>query len=453
MWILGGLLLCGVLVALLQVFSDPGQTTPTPSPAPVRIRTEIPLPPLAIEGLPIPEQVALLRRETVQLAQRLVEQFPQQAQAHLLLGNTYRQVGQSDQARESWHYALRLEPRRADVFDNLALLAMEKGLFDEALTYWEKVQTLEPSYSGIRTNIGRMLVLSNRLDEAISVLQESAEQGSASVQTHYFLGQAYLHKRDYATAVPCYRQAMALDPNAPNPHYGLFTALVRLGRVQEAKPYQSTFKKLLSQSGGERPYGATAADDLNKAKQSYVTLATDASLFYRKSRRQPMAGALLEQALTLDPNCLDAHRKLAAHYQFTNQFPQALAQCEHIARLTPADPVCHMLLGTLALRLKRPARAEAAFRRMIDLTPSQSAGYQKLTQLYLQTGKNLSAAQALMKKAVAMDPSAGNHYLLGLTYHRTGDTEKARSALQSAMTLAPTNKTYRKTFNQLYAGP
>ncbi len=104
------------------------------------------------------------------------------------------------------------------MLDNLALLAMEKGLFEEALTYWKKVQTLDAGYPGNRTNIGRMLVLLNRLDEAVAVLQEAAQQRSASVQTHYFLGQAYLHQRDYAAAVRCYHQAIALDPNAPNSH-------------------------------------------------------------------------------------------------------------------------------------------------------------------------------------------------------------------------------------------
>ncbi len=97
---------------------------------------ESPLPPLAIEGLPTPDQVTLLRLETVQLAQRLVDEFPRQARASLLLGNTYRQMG----------YPLGTRPEITSEFSD------------------------------------RLLVLLNRLDEAIAL--------DPSTGHHYLLGLA-----------------------------------------------------------------------------------------------------------------------------------------------------------------------------------------------------------------------------------------------------------------------
>jgi predicted Zn-dependent protease len=166
-----------------------------------------------------------------------------------------------------------------------------------------------------------------------------------------------------------------------------------------------------------------------------------------------MSGAevLLRRAVTVDPNEVDCRKRLAAFYQGVGQLPKALAQCECVARLEPNDPTCQMLIGSLALRLKQPARAEAAFERIMVLAPDQSIGYRELARLYLGTGRKTAEARTLAEKAVALEPIAPNYSLLSQACYQAGDIEGALAAMGKAVQLDPGNSRYQQAYNTMKA--
>jgi tetratricopeptide (TPR) repeat protein len=57
--------------------------------------------------------------------------------SYVELGQSYQDVGQVVRARAMYEYALQLSPKRADVYDRLALLAMEGHRTAQAISYWK----------------------------------------------------------------------------------------------------------------------------------------------------------------------------------------------------------------------------------------------------------------------------------------------------------------------------
>ena len=103
-----------------------------PAPAPARETIDA----IGLTGLTIEQQVATLREEATKLAEDLAARFPNEAEAHMLLGDTHRRFGRSAEAMTCWQKASELDPHRASPYDRMAIVAMEKGQFDEALALW-----------------------------------------------------------------------------------------------------------------------------------------------------------------------------------------------------------------------------------------------------------------------------------------------------------------------------
>ena len=88
--------------------------------------------------------------------------------------------------------------------------------------------------------------------------------------------------------------------------------------------------------------------------------------------------------------------------------------------------------------------AEQAYRKAIELTPRQAGGYLALAGLYLDKGRKLPEARKLAEKAVELEPTAKNYFLLGAACLRSGDAAAARSAARQAAALDPFNSEYQQ---------
>jgi tetratricopeptide (TPR) repeat protein len=292
----------------------------------------------------------------------------------------------------------------------------------------------------------------NQWDNAIEVLHEETQVSPQSARTRYLLGRAYSQQKRFKEAAAHYEKTIELDPNWTGAYYELATALMRSDQRETAQHYRQLFRERKQQDKAEASYGYTDQEDLLIAKNTLRGLCAGAADLYQAIRQDAMVLALLKRVVILDPNNLGSRKRLAACYQALDKLPEALSECEQIARLAPDDPICQMLIGSLSLRMGRYTRAESAYQKMIALAPKLSTGYHELAKIYLKTRKNLSQAQTLAQQAVHLDPTAGNYYVLGLAHHENGDKSSSLKALKRALQLDPGNQTYQRTYDQLTLG-
>ncbi|NIO21012.1 MAG: hypothetical protein GTN76_09795, partial [Candidatus Aenigmarchaeota archaeon] len=105
------------------------------------------------------------------------------------------------------------------------------------------------------------------------------------------------------------------------------------------------------------------------------------------------AEEILNKATILDPNNILCLERLASLYLRSNRITEAIPLYIKISKINPKDPLCHLNIGILSMRLKQLDVAEKAFRKVIEVAPGLSAGYCELAQLYLKTGRGFPEAR------------------------------------------------------------
>jgi tetratricopeptide (TPR) repeat protein len=389
----------------------------------------------------------MLKSREIELAEKVMRDFPNDGEAYILMGNLHRRLGGSAKAVEFWQKGLELSPKRADVYHSLGIVAMEKGSFEQAISFWQKALEVNPKMHGVHNIIARALMGLGRHDDAIKELQKDIRVSPQSGDSHFLLGQAFLQKQDYDRAKICYDRAIEFQPEKANTYYGLSIACARLKQSGKAKEYRAIFNRLRAEGFEDRKYGHSSSDDLARTRESMAGLCMQAAKLYEARGEMTRAEELLKQTVAVDPNNTAPHKRLAALYRMTNRIPAALVQCEKVKQLEPNDPTCHLLIGTLALQLKQLDRAETGFRDFIALCPNQSVGYRELAKLHVRTNRKLSEARKLARKTVELEPTAENYFILGLACRKTDDKQAALAAIGKAIELAPGNHEYRKMYD------
>jgi tetratricopeptide (TPR) repeat protein len=408
--------------------------------------------PHAASTLSPEEEIAALKVRQMELATSVMRDFPNSAEASVLMGDLHRWLGSSAKAVEFWQKGLELSPKRADVYHRLGTIALERGDFEQAILFWQKALDVNPQMPGVRNNMARALMGLGRHDEAIKELQEDVRVSPQSSESHFLLGNAFLQQQDYDRAKMCYERTIKLRSDHREAYYGLSTTYARLKQPDKAKEYRDIFAKLRAEALADRKYGHSPSDDLARTCKDSAELSMRAAKLYQDRGEIRKAEGLLKQAVAIDPNSATPHKKLAALYGMTNRIPAALAQCERVRQLEPDDPACHLLIATLALQLKHVDRAETAFRRFIALCPSESVGYRELAHLYIRAGRKLSEARKLAEQAVDLEPTAENYFMLGRACQRSGDKQAALAAVRKAAELAPSNREYRRVYDLIRYG-
>ena len=94
-------------------------------------------------------------------------------------------------------------------------------------------------------------------------------------------------------------------------------------------------------------------------------------------------------------------------------------------------------------------KGEDAFKKTIKIVPDEAILYTGLAVLYLETNKKPDKVLKLAEKAVALEGSAENYYLLCNAYYKNNDTDKAFSAIRKVIEMSPNNDIYRQMYDKI----
>ena len=109
-----------------------------------------------------------------------------------------------------------------------------------------------------------------------------------------------------------------------------------------------------------------------------------------------------------------------------NLLDEAAAELAQVVALRPADATAHRLQGDIYLRQRRHEEAAAAYRRSLELDPTQVEAYISLRNNLGPRGGTPEELVALLRAAVRANPSEVSLLLdLGDQLQRVGDAEEA----------------------------
>ncbi len=434
---------------------EPPATPPVPSDNPPQRVPEPPAePPKSTSSGPARTPVSQLtaeaiKKEEIEVASRLVEDFPGSADAMVLMGNVYGKHGNSAEATRWWQRSLELDGDRADAYGGMAKLAMRRGQSEQAAELWRKALEIDASMPGAHYGLACALMSLSRPGEAVGALEKDVAISPEAGQSHFLLGQAYLQTKEYEKAKAAYLKAIALRPDSWNAHYGLATVCARLKQADESAEYRRKFKELKAAELEVHIDRNSASVDLLLLRRQASDTHTDAGRFYRSHGRLPQATELWQRAAALDPDNVACRVALVSLYRSQKRTTEALRLCEQLRALEPDSAMHCVSLAVLQVEQGRFEAAEREFRRAAELAPDRSWGQGGLAQLYLHMNQRLGEAKTYAAKAVQLDPVAPNYAVLSEACDKTGDLPGALAAMKQAVQLDPENARYRRIYGLL----
>jgi serine/threonine-protein kinase len=221
---------------------------------------------------------------------------------------------------------------------------------------------------------------------------------------------------DAMAAVGHFRAALAVRPDAANAWYGLGTALVDAGRVDEAETALTESVRFAPTHGWAHAQLGVVLRKQNKPDQAIdhlrlaVRLSRPAAWMQTELARALQDGQHWEEAINcyreaarIDPDNPWAHYDLGVALNTPGRQDEAIQHLRKSVSLGAYSAVTRRVLGSVLLARDRPDEAVEHFRAAIGLEPNHAETQQALRTTLIRLGR-LEDARAAWKSALQTGP-------------------------------------------------
>lgn len=254
-------------------------------------------------------------RSAVALWTDTVAKQPDNARAHVNLGNALAVDRQVDAARAAFQRALQLDPRNAQACYGLANALVARGRFAEAAGLLRIALALEPDYPLADYALGNCLVHLGQIDDGLAHYQRAARHRPDDGDIlHAYASALAFAGRDEA-ALAQYQAALRLAPGNTSLHREIGMLLGRMGRPADALPHLRAVVQ------------RDPANTSIRFALAHVLLVTG---------RPDEAAREFSTVVRAQPDAADAHNGLGLALAALQRWPEARAEFATALRLDPA---------------------------------------------------------------------------------------------------------------------
>ncbi len=272
------------------------------------------------------------------LYRQILAADPRHADAYHLLGVIAHQVGRGDVAVELINRAIAIHPLAADFLNNLGLALFSLGRGDEAITAYLRALTLDPAHLESQSNLGLVLHHQGKYEEAINWFRKVILIAPQNPQSYINLGNSQQEIGLVDAAIASFHKALFLDPGASGAYFNLGNALGKKGEPAQAIV---AYQKAISLN----------ANDPN----AYVNLSN----VLLENDQVSQSIVAVRRAIVLKPDLAEAHNSLGNAIQQQGDM-QAAADSYH--RALELRPHYSAAANNLANALKEMGNAPEALK-------------------------------------------------------------------------------------------
>ncbi|HTZ57075.1 MAG TPA: tetratricopeptide repeat protein [Acidobacteriaceae bacterium] len=337
------------------------------------------------------------------------------ARVYDAVGVWFAQKGDLKCSVAAFNQALRLEPHSAEAHFDLGLVRQQQEENDAAIHEFQAALQYDPGLLQARCALGS--VLPNAAD-AEAEFRKALAANPQLVCALDGLAQVLLNGGRYDAALDYWRQAVRIQPDAPDLQFALATATYKAAKAR--------------QDDGLPPLeGSTIADAIHLftellSKHPEMTAAhfTLGNIFANEHRFREAADeyrAVVRQDAT---NTVALAAEIKALVDVT-AYTDALAPALDYVRQKPNDPSGHVLLGMVYRGLGEYAKAEPELELGAARAPDDFEARYQLGFVLARLGKPDQALPQL-RKAVALNPTDKSaQFQLAAVLRTLGQNEEA----------------------------
>jgi len=251
------------------------------------------------------------RREALEVADRLLREYPRSPEALYARGVLLFRFGFNDEAVKTWTACLKLVPDLAPAYEFLGIDAFQRGENDRAIELLSQAIRLDPESPAAGLYLGEALNNAGRMEEAVPVLQQFLKISPHAAEPYFQLGQAYLYLKAYDRARDCHEAALREDPGFVQACYGLAQAYDRLGQAELARKYREKHASMIARHRMAEQQRTRESRDAAEVRQSLARAYTTAGKVYMAHGRTREAQEFLNKAAAIEAQAAtpDASRK------------------------------------------------------------------------------------------------------------------------------------------------
>jgi tetratricopeptide (TPR) repeat protein len=276
---------------------------------------------------------------------------------------------------------------------------------------------------------------SGQLDSAVAEFQKAIDLDPKLAVAFVDLGEVFIEKHDYASAVKPLTRALELNPASEPGHQLLGYALLAQGYSAEAIPH-------LEKAHDEDALGI-ALLDAGRLQEAVTVLQkavaknpNDPDLLYYYGRASGLLSKQVFDALEAHfPDSARAHQMMAQDYAALREVPSAEREYNEALRLRPQTAGLHLELGYLYARAQQWDKAEEQFRLETELQSGSAEAAYRLGEAQMQLGKFHEARISLAHSDQLKPDMPETLYMLGKAASLDGDDALAQKSWLHLLTL------------------
>jgi tetratricopeptide (TPR) repeat protein len=433
------------------------------------------------------EEAERFYRDGLNAARRNAPARPRYQKA---LARLWAATGKFTESAAALEEILQQYPQDAEARLLLASVLQDGGKMTEALPHLEKLAKEFPADSEVHFRLGRVQAATGKAAEARKSYQEAIRHKRGYAEPRLALGELEARQGDYRRAKRSAEEVVALTPNDVRARLlrtatwiGLREfgqAQTELGKILQEQPdnreaqFQRAMLSLaqekhseaeglirrIYEAGDRSPRVLTAWAETYAGRSQYDAalkllrekatgpanpeLERSIAAITARSGRYPDAIRLYEELLAKEPGAADLHLRLGEAYQLGGQSEKAAAAFQKAVQLQPGDAVPSNALALTQIALGKRAEAQELYRQVLAKEPDNAIALNNLAFLLADEGKDLDKALEMAARACRLAPAVtGFKDTVGWIYLKQQKTESAIQVFKSLVRTAPESATYR----------
>lgn len=359
-------------------------------------------------------------------------------------------AGNLAQAESLYRDILRQQPTQFDCWQLLGALLVQAGRHGEALPCLDRALALNAGFASAwhnralaQQNLGKLAAAQADFAQALALQPDYLD-------AHFGLGNLCVQQGDYAAAVACFDQALALNPAQADVHFNRGNALRELAQYEAALvSYQQALalRPDCARFYGNQGICLLALGQRDAAQASFeraIALGPeDAEAHYNlgllhfKEKAYPAALACFDQALRLRPDYADALLNRSNVLAAGEDYAGALAVSDQLIQLHPGLASAYNNRGLVLVALKQHEAAIACYDQALRLQPDYAEACYNRANALLELSQ-FGAAIDAYNQAISLQPNRCEFYSnRGSALFRQGDYKAAIASFDQATAYRP----------------
>jgi tetratricopeptide (TPR) repeat protein len=350
--------------------------------------------------------------EALEQFQRLTQMDADEPDNYLRLAEIYRQMKQLDKAEQNVLLAKQRAPNNLEVIYYQASIYQDEGRFDDSIRV---------------------------LSDAVTAVKTESEFTPARRRTlailYQQLGQLYRETSNYTAAV------------------NTFEEMLRLGAEEDRRA-----RVMIIDTYRDARDISKALDAAHKAADAYPKdrpILISQALLFGENAQADQAVSHLRALLDGSAADFEIQLDIAQVYEQSKRWTdaeQAIQAAEKLQTDTSGKEMTGFLMGAIFERQKKFDQAEEEFRKVLDANPRNASTLNYYGYMLADRGIRLDEATALIKRALADDPSnAAYQDSLGWAYYKQNKLDEAEDLLRKAATRESHDPTILSHLGDVYA--